>query len=194
MRKASSGRETKETKVFAELSLDGTGTSAVSTGIGFFDHMLEILARHGLIDLTVKAEGDLSVDCHHTVEDVGIALGQALKGALGDKAGIRRYGTCFLPMDEALAMASVDISGRPYLVFEAELPNTRIGDFDADATEEFFRAFAFNAGITLHLKALCGSNAHHIVEALFKALGRALREAAQTDPRERGVPSTKGIL
>jgi imidazoleglycerol-phosphate dehydratase len=194
MRKASASRETKETNVSVELNIDGSGTSEIATGIGFFDHMLELFARHGLIDLTVKAEGDLDVDCHHTVEDAGIAIGQALKDALGGKAGIRRYGTCLLPMDEALAMASLDISGRPFLVFDAEFPNARLGDFDADAAEEFFRAFAFNAGITLHMKALYGSNAHHIVEALFKALGRALREAAALDPRECGVPSTKGVL
>lgn len=194
MRKASARRETKETKVSVALNLDGSGTSEVSTGIGFFDHMLTLLARHGLMDLTVKAEGDLEVDCHHTVEDAGIALGQALRDALGDKAGIRRYGACFLPMDEALAMSALDISGRPFLVFSAEIPPGKIGDFDAGAAEEFFRAFAFNAGITLHMKVLCGSNAHHIAEALFKALGRALREAVQIDPRERGVPSTKGVL
>jgi imidazoleglycerol-phosphate dehydratase len=194
MRKASACRETKETKVSVQLDLDGSGASQVSTGIGFFDHMLTLLARHGLIDLNVKAEGDLEVDCHHTVEDVGIAMGQALRDALGGKEGIRRYGTCFLPMDEALAMAALDISGRPFLVFDAEIPQGKIGDFDADAAEEFFRAFAFNAGVTLHMKVLYGSNAHHIVEALFKALGRALREAVQIDPRERGVPSTKGVL
>jgi imidazoleglycerol-phosphate dehydratase len=194
MRKASVFRETKETKVSVELDLDGSGISGISTGIGFFDHMLTLFARHGLMDLNVKAEGDLEVDCHHTVEDAGIALGQALRDALGDKAGIRRYGTCFLPMDEALASVSLDISGRCYLVLNAEISSGKIGDFDADAAEEFFRAFAFNAGLTLHMRVLYGSNPHHIVEALFKALGRALREAAQIDPRETGVPSTKGVL
>ena len=170
------------------------GAGGISTGIGFFDHMLELFARHGLVDLTVKAEGDLTVDCHHTVEDAGIAMGQALKDALGDKAGIKRFGTCFLPMDEALVMVSLDISGRPFLVFDASLPQAKIGDFDADAAEEFFRAFAFAAGITLHMKVLYGSNAHHVVEALFKALSRALREAIALDPREHGIPSTKGVL
>jgi len=194
MRKASAARQTKETKVSVALDLDGTGKSEISTGIGFFDHMLDLFARHGLIDLAVKAEGDLNVDCHHTVEDVGITLGLALKDALGDKSGIRRYGTFFLPMDEALAMVSLDISARPFLVFDAALPSEKIGDFDSEAAEEFFRAFAFNAGITLHMKALAGSNAHHIAEALFKALGRALREAVSLDPREHGVPSTKGVL
>lgn len=194
MRKATVSRDTTETKISVELNIDGTGLYEVSTGIGFFNHMLELLAKHALLDLKVKAQGDTDVDCHHTVEDVGIALGQAVKEALGDKRGVRRYGTFFLPMDETLAMVSLDMSGRPFLVFDADLPRVRLGDFDVETTEEFFRAFAFAAGITLHMKVLYGRNAHHEIEALFKALGRALREAASTDPREQGIPSTKGVL
>lgn len=194
MRKASTGRETTETKIFVELDIDGSGTYDIATGIGFFDHMLELLAKHGLMDLRIKADGDTDVDCHHTVEDVGIALGQAMKDALGNKAGIKRYSTFFLPMDETLAMASVDLSGRPFLLFDASLPAIRLGGFETETTEEFFRAFAFAAGITLHMKVLYGRNAHHQIEALFKAFGRALREATANDPRELGIPSTKGVL
>lgn len=194
MRKASVGRDTAETKIFTEVNLDGAGRYEVSTGIGFFDHMLELLAKHGLLDLTVKAKGDVNVDCHHTVEDTGLALGQAVREALGSKMGIRRYGTFYLPMDEALAMVSLDLSGRPFLVFDADLPMVKLGDFETETVEEFFRAFAFSAGITLHMKVLYGKNAHHEIEALFKGLGRALREAASLDPREQGVPSTKGVL
>ncbi len=194
MRKASASRDTAETKIFAEINLDGDGCARIETGIGFFDHMLALLARHGLFELTLKADGDADVDCHHTVEDTGIVLGQAFLKALGDKKGIRRYGTFFLPMDETLAMVSLDISGRPFLVFDAAIPPVRLGDFETETVEEFFRAFAFAAGITLHAKVLYGKNAHHQIEALFKALGRALREAVAIDPRELGIPSTKGVL
>lgn len=194
MRKATASRETSETKLFVELNADGSGSYGIETGIGFFDHMLELFAKHAMLDLAVKASGDADVDCHHLVEDTGIVLGQALKDALGTKAGIRRYGTFFLPMDETLAMVSLDLSGRPFLVFDAELPCVRLGGFETETTEEFFRAFAFAAGITLHMKVLYGKNAHHMIEALFKALGRALREAASSDAREQGVPSTKGVL
>lgn len=194
MRKASVGRDTTETKIFVEVNIDGTGSYDISTGIGFFDHMLELLAKHSLMNLTVKATGDTGVDCHHTVEDAGIALGQAFQEALGNKLGIRRYGTFFLPMDETLAMVSLDLSGRPFLVFDTDLPKVKLGDFETETVEEFFRAFAFAAGITLHMRVLYGRNAHHQIEALFKGLGRALREAASVDPREQGVPSTKGVL
>ena len=194
MRKATSERNTTETKILVQLNIDGSGKADVSTGIGFFDHMLQLFARHGKIDLTIKAVGDTYVDCHHTVEDTGIALGQCLKDALGIKIGIKRYGTFFLPMDETLAMVSLDISGRPFLVFDAPLPKVQLGDFETETVEEFFRAFAFAAGITLHMKVLYGNNAHHVIEALFKGLGQALREAASNDKREVGIPSTKGIL
>ncbi len=194
MRKASAGRDTAETRIFAEINLDGDGSVRVETCIGFFDHMLTLLGRHGLFELTIKADGDVDVDCHHTVEDTGIVLGQAFQKALGERKGIRRYGTFFLPMDETLAMVSLDISGRPFLVFDAAIPPLRLGDFETETVEEFFRAFAFAAGITLHVKVLYGKNAHHQIEALFKALGRALREAVAIDPREQGVPSTKGVL
>ncbi len=194
MRKAAAGRDTAETRIFAEINLDGNGSAQIGTGIGFFDHMLALLATHGLFELTVKADGDVGVDCHHTVEDTGIVLGQAFQKALGDKKSIRRYGTFFLPMDETLAMVSLDISGRPFLVFDAAIPSVRLGDFETETVEEFFRAFAFAAGITLHVKVLYGKNAHHQIEALFKALGRALREAVAIDPREQGIPSTKGVL
>jgi imidazoleglycerol-phosphate dehydratase len=194
MRKASVSRDTTETNIFVDVNVDGSGTYDIATGIGFFDHMLQLLAKHGMLDLVVKANGDTDVDCHHTVEDIGIALGQALKDALGNKAGIKRYGTFFLPMDETLAMVSLDLSGRPFLVFDANLPKIQLGDFETETVEEFFRAFAFAAGITLHMKVQYGTNAHHEIEALFKALGRALREAAGNDPREQGIPSTKGVL
>lgn len=190
-RTASVKRETKETKIDLALDLDG-GAADVSTGIGFFDHMLTALSVHGGFGLRVRAEGDLAVDCHHTVEDVGIVLGTAFREALGDRAGIRRYGSAMIPMDEALGFCALDISGRPYLVFEAEFPQERVGEFDACMTEEFFRAFAVHAGITLHLKALSGKNSHHMIEALFKAAAHALGDAvAQTG---RGALSTKGTL
>lgn len=187
-------RKTGETDIAVELSLDGQGQAKIATGIGFFDHMLNLWARHGLFDLSVKAEGDLEVDGHHTVEDTGIVLGTAIKEALGDKKGIKRYGTAFVPMDEALAFVSLDISGRPYLVFDAALPFGSIGGFQAELVEEFLRALAVQAGLTLHVRVLYGNNAHHMVEAIFKALGRALSEASTKDDRIVGVMSTKGVL
>lgn len=193
-RLASKDRATSETQVQITLNLDGAGQATVATGIGFFDHMLILFAKHGLFDLTVQAEGDLYVDGHHTVEDTGIVLGQTLAQALGDKRGIRRYGTAFVPMDEALAMVVVDISGRPYLHFEAEIPNAQIGGYASELTEEFLRALAVQAGLTLHVRLLSGRNAHHITEAIFKALGRALAEASRIDERIAGVLSTKGVL
>ncbi|HMM20096.1 MAG TPA: imidazoleglycerol-phosphate dehydratase HisB [Selenomonadales bacterium] len=193
-RMASKERSTSETRVQITLNLDGTGEAAVATGIGFFDHMLLLLAKHGLFDLKVQAEGDLYVDGHHTVEDTGIVLGQALALALGDKSGIRRYGTAFVPMDEALAMVVADISGRPFLHFEAALPATQIGGYASELTEEFLRALAVQAGLTLHVRLLSGRNAHHMTEAIFKALGRALAEAVRIDGRIDGVLSTKGVL
>ncbi len=184
-------RETKETNISIALSLNG-GTCEISTGIGFFDHMLTALAVHGGFGLTVKAEGDLEVDCHHTVEDTGIVLGQAFSKALGEKRGIKRYGSAFIPMDEALGFAAVDISGRPFLVFQGEFPQERVGEFDTCMTEEFFRAFAFNAGVTLHLKCEYGKNSHHMIEALFKAAAHALRDAVSLSGDT--VLSTKGTL
>lgn len=191
MRSASIERKTKETEIFIALHLDG-GEVSVQTGIGFFDHMLAAFAVHGAFGLTVKACGDLQVDCHHTVEDTGIVLGQAFAKALADKAGIARYGSFYVPMDEALGFASVDISGRPYLVFDAVFPQPAANGFDFCMVEEFFRAFAFHAGITLHIKALYGSNSHHIAEALFKACAHALRLAVQKDGR--APLSTKGAF
>lgn len=193
-RKASIVRKTNETNISVEINLDGEGNYNVNTGVGFFDHMLSLFAKHGLIDLTVKAEGDLYIDPHHTVEDVGIVLGKSIEKALGDKSGIKRYGTTFVPMDEALSMVSMDISGRPYLVFEGSFNSQKVGEMDTELVEEFFRALAFNGGITLHAKALYGKNSHHMIEGLFKALGRALREAATKDENIKGVMSTKGSL
>lgn len=193
-RTASLSRQTAETDINIELNLDGEGKVQVSTGVGFFDHMLTLWTKHGLFDLNLKAEGDLYVDCHHTVEDTGIVLGQALTKAFGDKTGIKRYGTAFVPMDEALVMVSLDISGRPYLVYDVSISAGMIGNYDVEMTEEFLRAFAFNAGITLHVKLIHGKNAHHIVEAVFKALGRAMDEATRKDERIVGVMSTKGML
>jgi imidazoleglycerol-phosphate dehydratase len=188
-------RETKETTVSVRVDLDGTGRSSVQTGIGFFDHMLEALARHALYDLDVTAAGDLHVDAHHTVEDIGIVLGQALSRALGERGGIRRYGAATVPLDDALARVVVDVSGRPYLAFHADPPTwQKLGDYDVALTPEFFRAFATHGGLTLHVDLLRGQNAHHVVEAVFKATARALGEATSTDPRVRGVPSTKGTL
>jgi imidazoleglycerol-phosphate dehydratase len=186
-------RRTSETEVVLTLDLDG-GEIAVSSGVGFLDHMLELLARHGGLGLSVKANGDLDTGAHHTTEDVGIALGQAIDRALGDRAGIRRYGYTAVPMDEALGMCAIDISGRPLCLFEAELPPVSIAGFDTELTEEFFRAVATNAKLTLHLGTRYGSNAHHMIEACFKAFARALRQAVEIDPGERGVPSTKGTL
>jgi imidazoleglycerol-phosphate dehydratase len=187
-------RKTLETAVSLKLDLDGEGKSQIATGIGFFDHMLTLWSKHGLFDLELQAEGDLFVDGHHTVEDTGIVLGQALAKALGDKAGVCRYGTAFVPMDEALAMVSLDISGRPYLAFSPVLPPQNIGGFSSELVEEFFRAVAMHAGLTIHVQLLAGKNAHHCVEAIFKAFGRALGDAVRVDNRIHGVMSTKGLL
>ena len=187
-------RETKETQIELSLDIDGAGQSEISTGIPFFDHMLELFARHGLFDLTVKAAGDLEVDAHHTVEDIGICLGSALMEALGDKKGINRYGDCLLPMDETLVAAAVDISGRPGLVYDVDLPVEMIGQYDTSLTVEFLQAFVGKAGLTLHIRLMTGGNSHHIVEAVFKGLARALGEAVAINPRVGGVPSTKGTL
>jgi imidazoleglycerol-phosphate dehydratase len=194
-RQARVERATKETQIVLQLNLDGTGASKIETGIPFFTHMLEAWSKHGLMDLTVDAKGDLDVDLHHTVEDVGICLGKAFKEALGDKTGIVRYGASYLPMDEALLHAAVDLSGRPYLVFNVPVARTRISNFDLDLMKDFFRAFAFNADLTLHVTMHYGENLHHIAEAVFKAVGRALAEATRLNPRVVGeVPSTKGSL
>jgi imidazoleglycerol-phosphate dehydratase len=187
-------RKTNETHIELELELDGKGQAEIETGIGFFDHMLTLLAKHSLMDVTIKAEGDLHVDAHHTVEDVGICLGLALAEALGDKAGIRRYGDCTLPMDETLATAAVDLSGRPFFVWRAAVPRTRLGDFDSELAEDFWQAVAMNGLMNLHVVCHSGRNTHHIIEAIFKATARALREAVELDPRVQGVPSTKGTL
>lgn len=194
-RSGEASRQTKETNVRVRLDLDGSGRATVGTGIGFFDHMLEALARHALYDLDVVATGDLHVDAHHTVEDVGIVLGQALSRALGERGGIRRYGDATVPLDDALARVVVDVSGRPYLAFHADPPTwQKLGDYDVALTPEFFRAFATHGGLTLHVDLLRGQNAHHVVEAVFKATARALGEATTVDPRVRGIPSTKGTL
>jgi imidazoleglycerol-phosphate dehydratase len=195
MRSAKISRRTAETDIAVSVSLDGTGRSDVATGIGFFDHMLDLFARHSLIDLTVKVAGDLHVDQHHSVEDTGIALGQALVQALGDKKGIARYADIHLPMDETLTRVALDISGRPFLVFKTTFPTAKIGEFDSELVREFFQAFAINAGLTLHVETLYGDNSHHIAESCFKGLARALRTALSVDPREQGrIPSTKGAL
>lgn len=194
LRKASYNRETKETKIEVECRLDDASVVEIDTGVGFFDHMMDAFARHGRIGLTLKVDGDLHIDSHHTVEDAGIVLGKAVREALGDKHGIVRYGTSYVPMDEALAFVSLDISGRAFLHFEGEFAVQSLGNFDTQLVKEFFRAFAFNAGITLHARVLYGENAHHEIEALFKALGRALAEAIRIDPNIKGVNSTKGLL
>ncbi len=195
MRKSAIARKTAETDIRVELNLDGTGAYDNRTGVGFFDHMLDQLARHSLIDMTVRAEGDLHIDDHHTVEDTGIVLGQALRQALGDMAGIRRYGEATVPMDETLTRAALDISGRPFLVWRVEFTRDRIGGFDVELVREFFQAFAQNAGIGLHVETFYGVNSHHIAESCFKAVARALRAAIEADPRSPGaVPSTKGRL
>jgi len=193
-RTASVDRKTGETEINLTLSLDGSGTPEIRTGILFFDHMLTLFARHGLFDLTVAAKGDIEVDYHHTVEDVGITLGQALAKALGDKAGIRRYGSAYVPMDEALARVVVDCSGRPFLSYEAPRGVEAIGMFPFQLVEEFVRAVAVQAGLTLHVSILAGRDAHHMAEAIFKALGRALDVAVSRDERVKGIPSTKGVL
>ncbi|MBR2182478.1 MAG: imidazoleglycerol-phosphate dehydratase HisB [Acidaminococcaceae bacterium] len=187
-------RKTAETLVSVKLNLDGEGKCEIATGLGFLDHMLTLLAKHSFMDLTVKAKGDLEVDSHHTVEDIGIVLGEALREALGDKAGIHRYGNCFIPMDETLAQVCLDFSGRPFLVFGAEIPKIVLGNFDTEMTEEFFRAVAMHCGLTLHIRVLYGSNVHHIIEAIFKAFARAVAEAAAMDSRVKGVMSSKGVL
>jgi imidazoleglycerol-phosphate dehydratase len=193
VRTATKKRSTKETQISLELDLDG-GDSTIATGVGFLDHMLELLARHGRLGLKVQASGDLETGAHHTTEDVGIVFGQALDEALGDRAGIRRYGAALVPMDESLGECAIDISGRPYCAFDANLPATSIAGFDTDLTEEFFRAFANSAKLTMHVWVRSGTNAHHMIEAAFKAFARALREAVEIDPGESGVPSTKGTL
>jgi imidazoleglycerol-phosphate dehydratase len=193
-RSATITRETSETRIELTLELDGGGMTDVATGVPFFDHMLDALGRHALLDLTVRAEGDTAVDAHHTVEDVGICFGTALAQALGDKRGITRFGSALVPMDEALLLAALDISGRPYLAYEVEVPIEIVGTFDTTLAEEFMRAVVTNAGLTLHLRTLSGGNAHHVVEAAFKAFARALAQAVTPDPRVSGVPSTKGSL
>ena len=195
MRTASVSRNTAETQITVEINLDGTGTYDNQTGVGFFDHMLDQLARHSLMDMSVRAKGDLHIDDHHTVEDTGIALGQALSEALGDKRGIVRYGACLLPMDDALVRAALDLSARPFLVWNVEMPTAKIGTFDTELVREFFQAFATHGGITLHVDQLHGINSHHIAAATFKAVARALRDALETDPRKAdAIPSTKGAL
>ena len=193
-RKADFVRKTKETDIALSLCLDGTGKSTVSTGIGFFDHMLEGFARHGLFDLKVSVEGDLAVDCHHTIEDTGIVLGNAIKKAVGDKCGIKRYGSCILPMDEVLVLCAIDLSGRPYLAFDAEFTTDRVGYFDTEMVKEFFYAISYTAGMNLHIKVLSGGNNHHVIEAMFKAFAKALDEATVIDPRITDVLTTKGSL
>lgn len=194
MRTGTISRATRETEIRISIDLDGSGKTDITTGVGFFDHMLDAFSRFSLCDLTVFCEGDLQVDSHHTVEDVGICLGKAIRDALGSREGIHRVGSAYLPMDEALAFAAIDISGRPYLVFQADFASDMVGTFDTQLAEEFFRAVCVNAGLTVHLQVPYGKNDHHKLEALFKAFGLALREAAAIDPRVVGVPSTKGSL
>jgi imidazoleglycerol-phosphate dehydratase len=193
-RQAEIHRETAETKITLSVNLDGTGEGRLATGIGFFDHMLNLLSRHSLIDLCVEAKGDLHVDAHHTVEDVGICLGKALAQALGDKAGIRRYGDATIPMDEALVTAAIDLSGRPFCVWQVDVPGEMLGTFNAPLAEEFWRAVAGSGAFNLHVVCHHGRNTHHIIEAVFKAIARALRQAVEPDPRGGGIPSTKGVL
>ncbi len=187
-------RQTAETKIELKLNLDGTGLNNIHTGVGFLDHMLVLLARHALIDLDIHAVGDLQVDSHHTTEDVGICLGQAVHHCLGNKHGIRRYGHMVLPMEETLVTSAVDFSGRPFLVFQAEMPSPKIGDFDSELVEDFWQGFASNAMCNLHILLIHGRNTHHIAEAIFKATARAIRIACEIDPRQSGVPSSKGVL
>jgi imidazoleglycerol-phosphate dehydratase len=193
-RKAEIQRKTRETEVTLSLALDGSGSADIATGVGFFDHMLDLLTRHGLFDMTIKAQGDVHVDAHHTVEDVGICLGQALQKALGDRRGIRRFGDAAVPMEDALAQVALDLGGRGALVFNAQFPSERTGDFDMELVEEFFRALTTNGGMNLHVNAPYGGNSHHVAEAIFKAVARALDMATQLDPRVKDVPSTKGVL
>ncbi|RJQ41597.1 MAG: imidazoleglycerol-phosphate dehydratase HisB [Nitrospiraceae bacterium] len=195
MRKAAIKRKTKETNISLDLNLDGRGSYSINTSIPFLDHMLSLMCKHGLFDIKLKAKGDVDIDDHHTVEDIGIVLGKALKQALGDMKGINRYGQASVPMDEALASISIDISGRPYFVYKVEFPKkSKLKDFDPDLIEDFLQAFVSNSSITLHINALYGRNIHHIIEAIFKGLGRALREAAAVNPKVKGIPSTKGKL
>lgn len=193
-RTAEFSRKTKETDITARLNIDGAGESRIHTGIGFFDHMLEGFSRHGFFDLFLEAEGDLHVDCHHTVEDTGIVLGTLIQNALSDKRGIRRYASCILPMDESLVLCAVDLSGRPYLSFEADFTAERVGDLDTELVKEFFYAVSYTAGMNLHLKVLTPGNNHHMIEAMFKAFAKAMDEAASVDPRITGVLTTKGSL
>lgn len=195
MRKAEITRKTNETEISVSVTLDGTGQHRMASGVGFFDHMLDQLARHALVDISLSAKGDLHIDDHHTVEDCGIALGQALARALGDKRGVRRYGECSLPMDDAQVRCALDLSGRPFLVWNVPFPTPKIGTFDTELVREFFQALATHAGITLHVDLIHGINSHHIAEAVFKAVARALRVAVEADPRMAGsIPSTKGTL
>lgn len=187
-------RKTKETDISLHLNLDGTGSSSINTGIGFFDHMLDGFARHGLFDLKVNVAGDLAVDCHHTIEDTGIVLGNAIKEAVGDKKGIRRYGSCILPMDETLVLCAVDLSGRPYLVFDGEFTTDRVGYMDTEMVKEFFYAISYTAGMNLYIRVLSGGNNHHMIEAMFKAFAKALDQATVIDPRITDILSTKGSL
>ncbi len=193
-RTATIERNTKETKIKASLHLDGSGKSEIATGIGFFDHMLAGFSRHGFFDLTIQVNGDLEVDGHHTVEDAGIVLGTAIKEALGEKAGIKRYGSFILPMDDALCLCAVDLCGRPYFAFDCEFSVERVGELDTELVREFFYAVSYSAGMNLHIKMISGVNAHHMIEAMFKAFGKALDEAVSRDPRVQGVLSTKGSL
>jgi len=193
-RTASIKRNTKETDISLSVNLDGHGTAELNTGIPFLDHMLEQIARHGLIDLSINATGDLEIDAHHTVEDIGICFGEALHDAVGDKAGIMRYGHAYVPLDEALSRVVLDLSGRPGLEYRVDFPKETVGGFDIELFKEFFQAVSNHGRITLHIDALCGNNNHHIIETVFKAFGRALRMALESDPRQSGIPSTKGAL
>jgi imidazoleglycerol-phosphate dehydratase len=193
-RTATIERITKETRIKLSLTVDGSGSATICTSVPFLDHMLNLFARHGLFDLEVEACGDIDIDFHHTVEDIGIVLGEAFKQALGEKSGIRRYGQCTVPMDETLASVAVDISGRPYLVYHVNLPKVKIGEFDVELAREFFQAFTNHCGLNLHINVMYGDNVHHIIEACFKAFARALDTASQLDPRVKGVMSTKGVL
>lgn len=187
-------RKTKETDIQIKLNLDGSGNSVINTGIGFFNHMLEGFSKHGFFDLNLNCEGDLAVDCHHTIEDCGIVLGNAIREALGDKSGIKRFGSCILPMDESLVLCAIDLSGRPYLVFDGEFTTEKIGYMDTEMVKEFFYAISYSAGMNLHIKVLTPGNNHHMAEAMFKAFARALDEAVSRDPRVQGILSTKGSL
>jgi len=194
MRTASIERKTRETDISATVNLDGTGAFDVATGIGFLDHMLESFSKHSLVDVKLRAKGDLHIDLHHTTEDTGIVLGQAVTKALGDLAGIRRFGQALIPMDETLTQVAVDVSKRPYLVWKVDIPTARLGDMDTQLFKEWFHAFAQHAGLTLHVVTIYGTNSHHILESCYKGLARALRQAIELDPRQRGVPSTKNVL